>query len=728
MATSTFTWLHLTDLHIGQPTYGADIRNVGSWILEDVQELQAHVLKTEGIDLRPDVVFFTGDLAYSGSEYGTPGIVEPPSSPITVESFLADLWRRFPRSWKPAPLLAPVPGNHDVAWEEFTEDELVLWRHFHDESALRKQFFRSAASARQRRPALDGKGPASADYWLHKKVLDASSRYQQWLETSHVPRVDTQRFPGLLPGEYAATHVSPDNVQIGILALNSTYYDIPRRERSKEGKLGLYPDQLTGFGELFEDWCARHQACIIITHHPPKWINQAALSKLKGAYFSGSKIALHLCGHLHEASDTRYGAGWDGQTLIYQGRSLFGMEPLPDAPGEESESFGYALGQIRVETGSATATLRMHSRRARRGGAVIWESDGNATGFTSLLPEQRIKVRPLKTRSDLPPEPLAPPNLTLVTEEIARSISDRNGNKRAFVVSGPPRYGKTSVAIRLEELLGSMGVVVVRIDLAEMLSNQEKDEDGEGVLLSICRELHSKVHSSAYTPPPEGVSITRCIERCLSAKPALYVLLLDAFTLLGGEANFLIQAKLRHCLENRVYTRSAPGGFRLVLFTSLPGAEAVPWAPDDNPYAASPLFPLCHEEKLDRVSEADLVKWASQFPHWKQRPNLLQWLWSHTGGHPALIFDLLAELNELAQDQWPAWTDESASPDLRASELHAATGPLATRVANLKTNIRIIAADLRRRKIENPARDARGGLCTPQRDALIPFAQKALLT
>ncbi len=136
-----------------------------------------------------------------------------------------------------------------------------------------------------------------------------------------------------------------------------------------------------------------------------------------------------------------------------------------------------------------------------------------------------------------------------------------------------------------------MGVVVVRIDLAEMLGNQEKDEDGEGVLLSICRELHAKVHSSPYTPPPEGASITRCIERCLAAKPALYVLLLDAFTLLGGEANYLIQAKLRHCLENRVYTRSAPGGSDSCSSRTSPAPRPSPGRPTTTPTRRPRSFP-----------------------------------------------------------------------------------------------------------------------------------------
>src|SRR4051794_11762100 len=124
---NTFTWLHLTDLHLGQSRYEHSPDLILSLLLNDLEKL----LTGQSLPF-PDVVFFTGDLAFSGTEYGQ------------LETFLCKLWERFRARWKKEPLLAPVPGNHDLSWQKLTADQRVLWRSFHDKGAeVRTQLFES---------------------------------------------------------------------------------------------------------------------------------------------------------------------------------------------------------------------------------------------------------------------------------------------------------------------------------------------------------------------------------------------------------------------------------------------------------------------------------------------------------------------------------------------------------------------------------------------------------
>ncbi len=90
----TLTWLHLSDLHASERS-DWDARRVLETLLEDLQTLR------DEHELRPDLLFFTGDAAFAGrgDEFDTAGrFLESVREACGVERENVFL----------------VPGNHDV--------------------------------------------------------------------------------------------------------------------------------------------------------------------------------------------------------------------------------------------------------------------------------------------------------------------------------------------------------------------------------------------------------------------------------------------------------------------------------------------------------------------------------------------------------------------------------------------------------------------------------------
>ncbi|BCL33999.1 NACHT domain-containing protein [Nostoc sp. MS1] len=101
----TLTWLHLSDLHACKPKTGWDARRVTDTLCKDLKKMQ------ERYELRPDLIFFTGDAAY--------GHIGNSDGKSITEQFREahDFLTAVRESFEPAieqRNLFLVPGNHDV--------------------------------------------------------------------------------------------------------------------------------------------------------------------------------------------------------------------------------------------------------------------------------------------------------------------------------------------------------------------------------------------------------------------------------------------------------------------------------------------------------------------------------------------------------------------------------------------------------------------------------------
>ena len=111
----SLTWLHLSDLHLRRRD-DWDSRTITEALIRDLKQLQAEY------DLRPDLIFFTGDAAFGAA----------PGDTMTdqyqqVRKFF-DAVRQCFTPEVPLRDLYVVPGNHDVDRAEITPGEMAWLR------------------------------------------------------------------------------------------------------------------------------------------------------------------------------------------------------------------------------------------------------------------------------------------------------------------------------------------------------------------------------------------------------------------------------------------------------------------------------------------------------------------------------------------------------------------------------------------------------------------------
>jgi hypothetical protein len=656
---TTFTWLHLTDMHAGQPQFGYDMGLVIGRIIADIKVLVDRV----GEHLRPEAILFTGDLAYSGTEYFSTGNL---GADVSVEALLTGLLHQWP--WPSLPKLAPIPGNHDLAWQPFDLDQYILWSAFHDANRIvRDQFFTIPTD------------PNQEAYWLTHKVKNAFTGYVRWLEQTALPKVTADRI-GRLPGEYATTFETRQGARVGLLALNTAYYDVPVLRKPRPRQLALHADQLTALG--FADWYQRNNICLAMTHHPPGWIHELPRERLRQQYFIGDQIALHLCGHLHELETARYGSGWEDGTLIFQGRSLFGVEE--SAPGNIEPSLGYAIGQLRFSPDAEHATLRMYPRQAsfEAGGQFVFKGDG-PVGVDHHLPDKLVRVRPVRSAAPATPVTAPPPKerpaLEVLFDDVVdlvwRTLAEPSG--QSVFLAGPPRYGKTTVVQVVRDRLDRKTRIAYR-DFSQLR------DATRGVPHEVTSFLLKGVAPLFGRSPKDFEDLGACLGACLD--DARCVLVIDAYHLIAGSARQAIANELRHCME------AYRPRFRLLILSRRPLVEVAPIP--RTTLEPSSFQTMLREVELQSLSADEVDAWAAAQDRFRDRAALVAWLQRHTGGHPWLLSTLLQALCDLADSEWPAWTRNGAPDQERAQGLHAPTGPVSAAVQQLRNGLTAFAPTL----------------------------------
>jgi hypothetical protein len=315
---ASFNWLHLTDLHLGMTGERHLWPNVREAFFANLEELH----RKSG----PwDVVLFTGDLVQKGN---------PDEFDRLNREVLAPLWDRL-QQLGPTPVLLAVPGNHDLQRPDPKRPPaavrmLTKWSENPD---IHEEFWEEPAS--EYRGAIAA-AFASYDTWW------ANCPYRQPLVIQ----------PGRLPGDFATTIEIEDGLRIGILGLNTTFLQLTE---------GDYTGRLAWDVRQFHDacgtdgpaWVGQHDACLLLTHQGPDWLNEPSHTKVYPEINAAGRFAVHLFGHMHENVIRSASHGGGRIVRQWQGCSLFSMEHYGEAQNE-NRRHGYAAGRIEFKKSAAT--------------------------------------------------------------------------------------------------------------------------------------------------------------------------------------------------------------------------------------------------------------------------------------------------------------------------------------------------------------------------------------
>lgn len=391
MSVDRFTWLHLTDLHVGLSD--------GDWLWPGVEEEMLHDLGRLHARIGPiDAVFFTGDLTQCGDKNEFERFDEVWG---TVRKALERLGSK--------PVFIAVPGNHDLVRPSDGSAVLDGLRNWTADAELRRRFWTQD----------DG------DY--RRAVRQAFDPWTSWADSGiDWGRLENVQRNGLLPGDFAAT-LRKGGLTIGLLGLNTGALQLAGGDYRK--RLSIHPRQASALvGKLYE-WVAEHDACFVLTHHDPSWFDVDGLAAWNGEIAKPGRFVAHLCGHRHEQAHTLVVEGGAQPRRMVIGRSLFGLETYEHQGGRKERLHGYSIGMI--EQGSSRS-LRFWPRRdelqqaghreLRADQSVTLEHD-QGTPVEDLGPSRRpVLPSAPPSRSADPAEPTSPlPGWVEITTEFLNS-------------------------------------------------------------------------------------------------------------------------------------------------------------------------------------------------------------------------------------------------------------------------------------------------------------------
>jgi len=252
--TRKLTWLHLSDLHA---------RKRDDWDAQEIKEKLVLDLKSMQKDhgLRPDFVFFTGDLAYGAAN------IEMTEQYKLVRDFLESVRKAFDPEI-PIRDLYLVPGNHDIDREEILPEQTVWLRH----------------------------GDRKLDEII-AAMRDGKKQWRAWME-----RLENYRNFLI---SYGLTHLTPDDphliwadvreiegVRVGIAGLNSAWSCANDEDKAKLwfGVDWQIAQVKRSMGEV--------DFAFLLVHHPGNWFTEQEDPEVMRRLRQEFPIVLH--GHEHK--------------------------------------------------------------------------------------------------------------------------------------------------------------------------------------------------------------------------------------------------------------------------------------------------------------------------------------------------------------------------------------------------------------------------------------------
>ena len=299
-------WLHLTDFHCDAPGQVWLQEAVKDAFLDDLQSLY-HISGPW------DIVFFTGDLAFSGREYSA------------VQRAIDEIWNIF-HNLGCDPVLFAVPGNHDL--QRPTADTVA-----------HLQTMRKSGNTSELVRFL------ATNFQDYKNWWDGNKKRGSGAITCSKSRVEVRNWlDGRLPGDYAAT-IDKDGLNVGVMGLNTAFWDF-----DDNGKGDLLADQMQFISKPVTNWASAHHAAFLLTHHPPEGMSRIARGHLESAVDPAGTFTAHLYGHIHEPIIEEKAFARSPTRRMLGGASMFGlpMKNEGDSRDPRNRIHGYSAGRLDI--------------------------------------------------------------------------------------------------------------------------------------------------------------------------------------------------------------------------------------------------------------------------------------------------------------------------------------------------------------------------------------------
>ncbi len=301
------SWVHLSDLHVGHgtTTHSWNQARVMEGVVVDIQQ----ALNNSALQIElPQQIFFTGDVAFSGSNGVAPtmgpyrNLKQYDLARAWLEN-LADTVLQIPRQ-----SIYIVPGNHDVDWSITANTEFIKYMVL--SARLKGIDVDQIISKRQSRDAL------------HR-------RFRHYAEF-------VRRVGAFGAGELFWSRIADDARRFNIVGLNSALFSW----KDDVGKLDLGEVRLN---VLSRGIAGGSHPTILLTHHPFEggWLRDERAA----TQIAARSPVIHLSGHVH---DQRAGAFMSSDGSRYVRFSAGATHPPESEP---RDSFGYSFGAVYLRSG-----------------------------------------------------------------------------------------------------------------------------------------------------------------------------------------------------------------------------------------------------------------------------------------------------------------------------------------------------------------------------------------
>lgn len=306
-----FTWLHLSDFHIKD---AADFAKdtLFSQLLDEIQEQCAPPLV-------PDVILFSGDIAFSGQSRQYDVAAERFDALLKACGLDGQRDRLF-----------IVPGNHDVDRSRIPTDCKTIRRDV-------------LGNLEERYEEIDD---YLQDEIFRKRLLQRFGGYEQFANRYWI---GDDRYDGRKTAYSYCVPIELDGVgQVAIVGLNSAWIS---QEDNEQGRLFLGRHQVNNAIQELERIAPKARLRIALMHHPLYWLAEEDMTGVEPLLAEQCSTLLH--GHLHCPRMTLHSDPDLSLQVMAAGASFESRAKLN----------AYNIVRIDLESGAAEATVRIQHPR-----------------------------------------------------------------------------------------------------------------------------------------------------------------------------------------------------------------------------------------------------------------------------------------------------------------------------------------------------------------------------